>query len=165
MSEFTILERALTAFQKFYGILSNVEWLLSRRAEGHETRDGVNSEAETSLFNGALDSFIDIFADMCSRIEKHVKQVKKNEIIGQVDAIRFVQVGAFRVWDGRLQGLMFYHRQQDVPVKHILLDGPYFRELLEKELGGEGIAGSISPQKLRGTVKSLRRLFSAGPSR
>ncbi|KAK6072643.1 hypothetical protein SCUP515_07223 [Seiridium cupressi] len=47
-SEFTILERALTAFQKFYGILSNVEWLLSRRAEGHETRDGANSEAETS---------------------------------------------------------------------------------------------------------------------
>ncbi|KAM0816690.1 hypothetical protein AB5N19_02492 [Seiridium cardinale] len=121
MSEFTILERALTAFQKFYGILSNVEWLLSRRAEGHETRDGANSEAETSLFNGALDSFIDVpltdhsrddllSQNICTsdfRIEKHVKQVKKNEIIGQVDAIRFVQVGAFRVWDGRLQGLMF----------------------------------------------------------
>ncbi|KAK9416652.1 hypothetical protein SUNI508_09562 [Seiridium unicorne] len=197
-SEFTILKRALTAFQKFYGILSNVEWLLSRRAESHETRDGANSEAETSLFNGALDPFIDmpltdhsrddllsqgictsdlsksprlntalvlvviscyvqlvkIFADMCSHIEKHVKQLKKNEVIGPVDAIRFVQVGAFCVWDGRLQGLMFCtimthyldrierilgllpdHRQQNVPVKHVILDGPYYRELLEKELG------------------------------
>lgn len=126
---------------------------------------------------------VNIFFDICDCLQKYLKTLDKNETIPAIDSVRFFQMGSFCVSDGRLQGLMFCtivthyldrlerilgllpsHRRQSVPIQHVLLDRPQYRELLEKELEDEGITGCTSPKKLRDTVENLRRVLLADPS-
>lgn len=126
---------------------------------------------------------IDIFSHIFATIQVYLETLKNHETIPPIDAIRFFQMGSFCIWDGRLQGLLFCtvithyldriervlgllpdNRRQSNPIEHPLLDRPQYRELLERELEGEGTSGRIGSKRLRDTVDSLRRLLMADPS-
>jgi hypothetical protein len=125
---------------------------------------------------------VNLFSDMFRHILRYLAKLK-NEPIPTVDNVKFIRMGNFCAMDGRLQGLLFCSmvthsldriertlgvlqdsRHQSVPLKQPLLNRPHLRNLLEKELEREGIAGSNSSKRLRETVETLRRDLTADPS-
>jgi hypothetical protein len=57
ISAFTVAERSLTAIQKFYGIISNIERLLCQSSQYAEDCEVVNLETDTCAYDNTLDLF------------------------------------------------------------------------------------------------------------